>query len=92
MPKKYNLSPKACQGILRRCDERSVIINPTLRKVLELQAEDHTTTETTTTVGVEIHSQDSRIKVRENVSQTLSAKMGQGGGKRSLCNEFQGEY
>ena len=39
VPKRYYLSPKACQGILRRASERGKELPETLRKALERQAQ-----------------------------------------------------
>ena len=39
VPKKYYLSPKACQGILRRAQKRGKILPPLLKAALEAQAE-----------------------------------------------------
>lgn len=38
VPEKYVLSEKACQGILRRCEERGKPLDPLLKSVLERQA------------------------------------------------------
>ena len=38
-PEKYSLSPKACQGILRRAERRGKDLPPMLRTALEQQAQ-----------------------------------------------------
>lgn len=43
---KYNLSPKACTGILRRAEQRGKPLPEALREALELQASHGTTEET----------------------------------------------
>lgn len=39
-PEKYYLSPRACQGILRRCRQRGKILPDVLREALERQAQE----------------------------------------------------
>ena len=38
VPEKYYLSPKACQGILRRASSRGKVLPTVLQKALEKQA------------------------------------------------------
>jgi hypothetical protein len=40
LPAKYYLSPKACQGILRRSKERKKDLPPVLKEALERQAQE----------------------------------------------------
>lgn len=98
VPLKYYLSPKACSGILRRAARRGKELPKALKDALERQAE--TAIEEIISyiltasnihaicypIMLENHPNDSRIKIDESGNcQTLTSRMGTGGGNVPLC-------
>ena len=88
---KYSLSAKACQGILRRAERRGKELPPILKNALEQQAlgtQDGYNRSIQLAIALENHPNDSRIKLsKDNVIQTLSKRMGTGGGNTPMILE-----
>lgn len=82
VPEKYYLSATACQGILRRAETRGKELPPILKTALEQQIE--------RCYSIENHPNDSRVKIDESgVVQSLTSRMGTGGGNVPLVMEQQ---
>lgn len=84
VPEKYFLSPKACQGILRRAATRGKELPPILKIALEQQAGIETEElqeMPNEPIMIENHPNDSRVKIDDSGTvQTLTGRMGTGGG------------
>lgn len=87
-PERYYLSQKACLGILRRAGKRGKKLPEVLRRALILQAGG-----TAGAITLESHPQDSRIEIaKDGIVQTLTGKMGTGGGNVPLVMETPKAY
>lgn len=88
-PERYYLSEKACLGILRRAGKRGKKLPEVLRRALILQAGGGTAG----AITLESHPQDSRIEIaKDGIVQTLTGKMGTGGGNVPLVMETPKAY
>lgn len=89
---KYSLTPKACQGILRRAHSKGRKLHPILKRMLTEIAEgrgpfidisDLLSGKEECVISVENYPTDGRMKIRPDGSvQTLVAGMGTGGAER----------
>ena len=90
---KYNLSAKACQGILNRANKRGKVLPPILQEALEQMIARYKwkdgkvpslrayPSDNHPAIVLENHPADSRVKIAEDgIVQTLNARMGTGGG------------
>lgn len=91
MPEKYYLSKTACRGVLRRSANRGVELPPILLMALISQGEitEAELTEMGITpppiIPIENHPADSRVTLcKEETIQTLTSRMGTGGGNTPL--------
>ena len=91
VPEKYYLSKTACRGVLRRAANRGVELPPILLMALISQGEitEAELTEMGITpppiIPIENHPADSRVTLcKEETIQTLTSRMGTGGGNTPL--------
>ena len=90
VPEKYYLSKTACRGVLRRAANRGVELPPILLMALISQGEitEAELTEmgiTPPIIPIENHPADSRVTLcKEETIQTLTSRMGTGGGNTPL--------
>ncbi len=87
---KYYLSAKACLGILRRAQKRGKELPPLLKGALERQAGIQEWG-VRSFLTIENHPNDCRIRLnKEGSVQTLTGRMGTGGGNVPLLSDDQG--
>lgn len=93
VPKKYYLSETACRGVLRRAVKSGTVLHPILLTALMEQGNISTeeliemglTPPPPTVISLNNHPSDSRITIEENGKcQTLTSRMGTGGGNTPL--------
>lgn len=84
VPDKYSLSAVACQGILDRANRKGKKMDALLEMALLMQIERERA------VSLENHPADSRVTIIEDgTAQTLTSRMGTGGGNVPLVMTFR---